>query len=205
MSLGNQLLIKMQQITPIEIRQKRFGKSFRGYNPDEVSAFLHVLADTWKALLIRLDTLEAMLHDSKQEVKRLQEIENKLLRTIQDAEMTAQHITEQAKKEAALQIKSAELETAKIIRETQERMKALQEAYDKKHQYRKVQTERVLGSMQEMIQKATTYRDVLFQELQHTEGGSLANMQCARPTIHIDNNEAKKHAKALSPDAISGA
>jgi DivIVA domain-containing protein len=34
----------MQQITPIEIRQKNFEKSFRGYQPDEFSAFLHTLS-----------------------------------------------------------------------------------------------------------------------------------------------------------------
>ena len=192
----------MQHITPIEIRQKRFGKSFRGYNPDEVSAFLHVLADTWKALLVRLDTLEGILHESKHEVRRLQEIENKLLQTIQDADVTAQHIIEQAKKEAALQIRSAELEKKQIIREAQERTQVLQEDYNRKRQYHKARAERVLGSIQEMIQEATTYREALFQELQHTAWESLANTQCMQATIHLDNNEAKEHVKVSSPDAV---
>ena len=34
-------------ITPLEIRQKEFEKGFRGYDNDEVSAFLNSLSIEW--------------------------------------------------------------------------------------------------------------------------------------------------------------
>ena len=36
------------KITPLEIRQKAFEKNFRGYNQDEVNAFLQTLSQEWE-------------------------------------------------------------------------------------------------------------------------------------------------------------
>ena len=53
------------RITPFEIRQKTFEKNFRGYEKDEVNAFLLTLSQEWerisdenKELRIRLETTE---------------------------------------------------------------------------------------------------------------------------------------------------
>ena len=105
----------MQSITPIEIRQKSFAKSFRGYHPDEVSAFLHALSYAWEKLTARLDEVTSTLEDSNTAVRRLQGVEHALLKTIKDAEVTAHHITEQAKKEAELKARETKLETEKMI------------------------------------------------------------------------------------------
>ena len=36
------------KITPLEIRQKSFEKVFRGYDKDEVAAFLQILGSEWE-------------------------------------------------------------------------------------------------------------------------------------------------------------
>ncbi|MEL6152442.1 MAG: DivIVA domain-containing protein [Bacteroidota bacterium] len=54
----------MQQITPLEIRQKRFEKSFRGYNQEEVDAFLYSLAYAWEQSVAKLSDMTAQLESS---------------------------------------------------------------------------------------------------------------------------------------------
>ena len=39
------------KITPLEIRQKAFEKVLRGYDKDEVNAFLQTLSQEWERIL----------------------------------------------------------------------------------------------------------------------------------------------------------
>jgi len=181
----------MQQITPIEIRQKSFEKSFRGYNPDEVDAFLHALAYAWEKLMKQLDEVESALEANNREVKRLQGIENALLKTIKDAESTARHITEQAQKEAELQAREAKIEADNLIYKAQEKIKAIEEDNQRKHQHLKEQMARELGRTNKMVQEAETYRDTLLQKLQHLAEDILTRSQLIERNIqyNVDNNE----------------
>ena len=45
------------KITPLEIRQKSFEKEFRGYDKDEVNAYLRSLSQEWEKLLDELKEL----------------------------------------------------------------------------------------------------------------------------------------------------
>ena len=182
----------MQQITPIEIRQKNFEKSFRGYKPDEVSAFLHALSSVWEELIARLDAVESTLEDSKKEVIRLQGVENALLKTIKDAEITAYSLIEQAKKEAQLCARETKIETERLIYEAQGAVKAIEEDSRRKHQHLEEKMAKELEKTNKMVQEAETYRDTLLQKLQHLARDILtksqpidSNRQC-----HIDNKEA---------------
>jgi cell division initiation protein len=184
----------MQSITPIEIRQKSFAKSFRGYHPDEVSAFLHALSYAWEKLTARLDEVTSTLEDSNTAVRRLQGVEHALLKTIKDAEVTAHHITEQAKKEAELKARETKLETEKMIHEAQEKIKAIEEDNRRKHQYLMEQMERELKRTKKMVQGAETYRDTLLQKLQHLAEDILTRSQLIERNIqrNVGNEDALK-------------
>ncbi len=137
----------MQPITPIEIRQKSFEKSFRGYNTDQVDAFLHSLAYVWEKLLAQLDEVKADLEESSKEVKRLQGVENAILKTVKDSEVTAHNIIEQAKKEANLKAIETEIEVGKLLREAKEKA----EDNARRHQRAKEHMARELEVTKKMI------------------------------------------------------
>ncbi len=193
----------MQQITPIEIRQKSFERSFRGYNPDEVNAFLHALACVWEKLTARLNEVESTLEDSRKEVGRLQGVENALLRTIKDAEFTAHSIIQQAQKEAELQAREAKIDTEKMIHEAQERVKTIEETHRRRHWRLKQQMELELEGTKKIVQETETYRGTFLQKLQHLAEDILtrrsqlieSNIQC-----HADHDE---NPKAEQPDIDS--
>lgn len=179
----------MQQITPIEIRQKSFEKSFRGYKPDEVGAFLYALSRAWEALIARLDAVKSQLDDSKEEVSRLQGIENALLRTIKDAEITAYGLIEQAKKEAQLCAREAKIETERLVHEAQEKVKAIEEESRGKHQRLGEKMAIELEKTNKMVQEAEKYRATLLQELQYLAKDILTKIQSidGNRQHHVDN------------------
>ena len=49
------------RITPLDIRNHPFGKRLRGYDPDEVDAFLAMVAEDYEAVVRESETLRKQL------------------------------------------------------------------------------------------------------------------------------------------------
>ncbi|MCU0317756.1 MAG: DivIVA domain-containing protein [Amoebophilaceae bacterium] len=182
----------MQRITPIEIRQKSFEKSFRGYQPDEVGAFLYALSCAWEELIAHLDMVKSKLEESNKEVTRLQSVENALLRTVKDAEITAHGLIEQAKKGAQLCARETKIETERLVYEAQERVRAIEEESQRKHQRLEEKMARELEKTNKVVQEAETYRDTLLQKLQHLAEDILTKIRSidGNRKLHVGNEEA---------------
>jgi len=181
----------MQQITPIEIRQKSFEKSFKGYNIDEVNAFLNALAYAWEKLLTQLSDAEDALEKSGKEIKRLQGVENALLKTMKDAETTAHNIIEHAKREVGLKMRETEMNAEKVIHEAQAKAKAIEEDSQRRQIEVEGQMERSLARIKEEVQEREAYRDALLQKLRHLAEEVLIKSQPTTSDVqhHGNNNE----------------
>ena len=103
------------KMTPLDIRQKRFEVSMRGYARREVEGFLELTAGEFEEVVKENISL-------KEELKRtMARLEQHLERekTLQETMVTAQRISEdvkaQAKKEAEVKLAEAELQADKIV------------------------------------------------------------------------------------------
>ena len=105
------------RITPLDIRKQEFRKAMRGLDSEEVYAFLSTVAEEYEAALsdnkaLRERVLE--LDDKVQEYRNLE-------RTLRDTLLTAERVTadakENARREADLIIKEAQIEAEKILRD----------------------------------------------------------------------------------------
>ena len=103
------------KITPLEIRQKTFEKSFRGIDKDEVQAFLLTLSQQWDKLLEENRTLKTQLDKAEQEAQRLREVEGSLFRTLKTAEDMGQNITEEAQRAATQLRQEAAAHAEKLL------------------------------------------------------------------------------------------
>jgi cell division initiation protein len=113
------------KITPLEIRQKTFEKVFRGYDRDEVSAFLVSLSQEWERLLDEQKELNVRIDNLEKEVNKLREVESSLFKTLKTAEDTGANLIEQAKKETELKIKESSIKSDEILGEAREKAKKL--------------------------------------------------------------------------------
>lgn len=97
------------KLTPLDIRKQTFGKVFRGCDPEEVQAFLEMIAEEYERLNrenIELREGEAGL---QAEVDRFRTIERTLQETLHTAQQTAEDVRENARKEGRLIVKEAEI------------------------------------------------------------------------------------------------
>lgn len=119
-------------ITPLEIRQKEFEKNFRGFDKDEVKAFLNSLSIEWEKLNDEKKELKYKLESAQEEVKKLREVENSLFKTLKTAEDTGANMIEQATKTAELHMRETEMKADALMSEAKSRAKSIiEDAEDK--------------------------------------------------------------------------
>jgi cell division initiation protein len=120
------------KITPIEIRQKEFQKSFRGIDKDEVAAFLQSLSQEWERVLDETKELRMRLESSERELAKLREVENSLFKTLKTAEDTGASLIEQTKKETELQLRASKMQSEQIVNEAKANAKSILDNADHK-------------------------------------------------------------------------
>jgi len=113
------------KITPIEIRQKNFEKQLRGYDKDEVTAFLMSLSNEWERMLDDQKELRIKLEQSEKEVQKLREVESSLFKTLKTAEDTGANMVDQANKAAKLHLKETQMNAEAMMREAKSKAKNL--------------------------------------------------------------------------------
>ena len=120
------------KITPIEIRQKTFEKAFRGYEKQEVQAFLASLAKEWERLQADHKDIKAKLEQSQKETAKLREVEESLFKTLKTAEDTRTNLIEQASKTAELYMKETQIKTESLLSGAKNRAKDMLEKAESK-------------------------------------------------------------------------
>ncbi len=119
------------KISPLEIRQKTFEKVFRGFDKDEVMAYLNSLSHEWEKILDENKELSIKLNLATKEINKLREVESSLYKTLKTAEDTGANVIEQANKTAELQIKEAKMKAEKMINDADLLSKSMIEKAEK--------------------------------------------------------------------------
>jgi len=102
-------------ITPMDIHNKEFSRSFRGYNDDEVDQFLDEIVEEFEKLYkenLELKDRISMLVD---QINQYKTMEATLKETLVTAQKTANDVTASAQKKSDLILKEAEQQAQKII------------------------------------------------------------------------------------------
>jgi len=108
-------------ITPLDITQKQFRKVFRGLDPEEVEAFLGLVAIEFEALV--KDTL-ALREDNQRKGEDITEFKSReraLQETLVAAQKASEEIRESARRESEITISDAELQAEKIVQAAHQR------------------------------------------------------------------------------------
>ncbi|MCS7459281.1 DivIVA domain-containing protein [Paenibacillus doosanensis] len=105
-------------LTPLDIHNKEFGRSFRGYDEDEVNEFLDLVIKDYEALIRENKDLQNQLAGIQERLDHFSNIEETLSKTIIIAQEAADEVKSNSKKEAQLIIKEAEKNADRIINES---------------------------------------------------------------------------------------
>lgn len=105
-------------LTPLDIHNKEFSRSFRGYDEDEVNEFLDLVIKDYEAVIRENKDLQNQLLAIQERLDHFSNIEETLSKTIIVAQEAADELKSNSKKEAQLILKEAEKNADRIINES---------------------------------------------------------------------------------------
>jgi len=117
-------------VTPLDLRQQQFRTSLRGFDRDEVTAFLAEAADDYAEAIREADRLRQEVSRLESLVSEHREHERNLRNTLMTAQRLADEISDNAHKQAAIIIKDAETRASLIIEKAQSRYEDVQREID---------------------------------------------------------------------------
>lgn len=102
-------------ITPMDIRNKEFKKSFKGYKEDEVDEFLDKVIADYERIYRENGELKDRISIDNERIESYNSMEKSLQNTLLIAQTTAEDIVSNARKKAELIIKESEEQAKRII------------------------------------------------------------------------------------------
>lgn len=168
------------KITPLEIRQKTFEVNFRGYNKDEVNAFLLTLSQEWERLMDETKEMRIKLEASEKEVAKLREVESSLFKTLKTAEDTGSHLIEQSRQAAELLLRETQLKADAVLNEAKTKAKDLTDEAELLSRQRLAEMEMRLKALAENYKKLENTRDDLLHELKRISQDTIERAERIR-------------------------
>ena len=116
----------MSNLTPLEIQKQLFARKFKGFDADEVRAYLQMVAEEMEILIKDVDRL------SRENVMLREDLDdhNQRERILKDTLLSAQKVSEDvksnARKEAELIVKDAELLSERLVSQAMNRVTDLE-------------------------------------------------------------------------------
>jgi cell division initiation protein len=104
-------------LTPLEIQKMRFPQKMRGFDPVEVEGFLALVAEELSTRLAQVEKVERENRYYKQRLEEAEGREHQLQQTLLRAQKVSDEITANARREAELTVKEAELAADKIVQQ----------------------------------------------------------------------------------------
>jgi cell division initiation protein len=113
------------KVTPIDVRNQKFGKALRGYDQGEVDAFLDVVSSSLEELITENAALKKRLSSAESTLAGYRDLEGNLKRALVSAQKSADEIRENAYKEAQLLMRETQMKAEKGEREAHESLSGL--------------------------------------------------------------------------------
>lgn len=195
------------KVTPLDIRQKSFEKVLRGYDKDEVTAFLLSLSQEWERVQDETKEMRIKLEATEREVTKLREVESSLYKTLKTAEDTGANVIEQANKAAELHLKEVQLKAEALLNEAKTKAKDTIEQSEATSRQMVEEMEERLKILVQNYKSIESERANLLGDLKRMAGETLDKVERLKSATHSFDpdqhmNLARREAKqTLNPNA----
>ena len=105
---------------PMSIRKQEFSKSVRGFDRDEVQAFLEKLSDEFEAQQKENEQLKNELEAANYKLNEFRKIEKNLQDTLLKAQESSSKALESTRRQSNLMVKEAEIKASQILEKARE-------------------------------------------------------------------------------------
>lgn len=179
------------RITPLEIRQHTFNKSFRGYDTESVDSFLFSLSQEWERISEDVRNSRQQLEVAEKEIVRMKEIENSLFKTLKAAEDAQQNINAKAEAEANLITDKAQQDAEKIMNEAEKKADMMVSESENKAKFLIEEAVNDLKNYERDFKAMERYKDYLVVELKNFANDALDKVTKFEEKINTRTSEAR--------------
>ncbi len=113
------------RITPLDVRKQEFKRGMRGYDNDEVRAFLANVADEYEAVLVDNKQLRERILEQDEKLTEFRNLEKALRDTLMTAEKVMQESKENARRQGEVLIAEARQRAQETLAEGRARLEEL--------------------------------------------------------------------------------
>jgi cell division initiation protein len=113
------------RITPLDVRKQEFKRGMRGYDNDEVRAFLGNVADEYEAVLVDNKQLRERILEQDEKLTEFRNLEKALRDTLMTAEKLMQESKETARRQGEVVISEARQRAQETLAEGRARLEEL--------------------------------------------------------------------------------
>jgi cell division initiation protein len=122
--------IKSMNVSPLDLRQQKFSKALRGFDPVEVTSFMMAAAEDYEQALREADRLRTDLTRMEAVLNEHREHERSLKSTLMAAQKLADDIKAHAEEEARRIIREAQSRSDLLLAKTEARLEDVQREID---------------------------------------------------------------------------
>ncbi|MCH5185558.1 MAG: DivIVA domain-containing protein [Oscillospiraceae bacterium] len=117
-------------LTPVDIENKTFERSFRGYSYDEVDNFIDLVIKDYETLYTENSELKAEITQLKNSLSEYKTMKETLQNSIIIAQSASDDVKKNAEEHANTVVKKAELKAANVIKGANDEVSKLKSSYD---------------------------------------------------------------------------
>jgi cell division initiation protein len=110
------------RISPLEIQQKQFRMKFRGFDVEEVYAFLEIVREEMEDLLRENANLKENIQRAESQIREYRDMESTLRETLMTAQQMVEDYKTNARREAEILVREAEGKAEAVVREAHSRV-----------------------------------------------------------------------------------
>jgi cell division initiation protein len=129
--------------TPFGIKNQEFDRSVRGYDKDEVKAFLEKLSDEFERLQNENEKLKSDAGAIEEQLREFKKIEKNLQQAVLNTTESSVKAVDLARKQSALMLKEAELKAAQMIEKAKEHSNSVRDSVLQLREERKLLVARI--------------------------------------------------------------
>ncbi len=147
------------KLSPLDVRKQEFSRGMRGYDVDEVRAFLSTVAGQMDDLMEEQERYQNQLDDHKGKMGHLEDVQEALQATLNMARQNAEEARKAAMSKAEMILHEAQLKAEEILKKA----------------------EREIDKLRADITHLETRRDHILAKLRSVLGAELEMLESLRP------------------------
>lgn len=181
-------------LTPLDIYGKTFTKSLRGYETQEVDAFLAKVVKTFEDLYKENIELKEKQEHNKATLERYQQLEKTMQNTLMIAQSTAEEVKENAARDRELLIRETENKIQKMLTEAEFEIQAKKREIEVNSLVAKSQAE-------EIKENALKEKEVLLREVEDVKKEALKEREVLLKEVEVIKEAAIREKELILKEA----